>query len=103
MSTQNPALVTNHSVAFGGLASALVYHYRVRSKDAAGNLAVSGDLTFTTLGGVDATPPVITGTAATSITTNSATIVWNTNEARSEEHTSELQSHSDLVCRLLLE
>src|SRR5260221_8185664 len=26
-------------------------------------------------------------------------IVWN----RSEEHTSELQSHSDLVCRLLLE
>src|SRR5260221_4553135 len=26
---------------------------------------------------------------------------WNTD--RSEEHTSELQSHSDLVCRLLLE
>src|SRR5438034_8055792 len=25
------------------------------------------------------------------------------NEQRSEEHTSELQSHSDLVCRLLLE
>src|SRR5260221_6245769 len=25
------------------------------------------------------------------------------NEDRSEEHTSELQSHSDLVCRLLLE
>src|SRR5438034_8692511 len=25
------------------------------------------------------------------------------NEMRSEEHTSELQSHSDLVCRLLLE
>src|SRR5438132_3909248 len=27
----------------------------------------------------------------------------NTLHARSEEHTSELQSHSDLVCRLLLE
>src|SRR5215211_7271067 len=26
-----------------------------------------------------------------------------THRARSEEHTSELQSHSDLVCRLLLE
>src|SRR5436190_10826462 len=25
------------------------------------------------------------------------------NDSRSEEHTSELQSHSDLVCRLLLE
>src|SRR5215211_9158306 len=29
---------------------------------------------------------------------------WRTGpDARSEEHTSELQSHSDLVCRLLLE
>src|SRR5260221_3857898 len=28
---------------------------------------------------------------------------WTDNERRSEEHTSELQSHSDLVCRLLLE
>src|SRR5947207_12165536 len=29
------------------------------------------------------------------------TLKWRT--SRSEEHTSELQSHSDLVCRLLLE
>src|SRR5438034_5907061 len=28
---------------------------------------------------------------------------WSLAPARSEEHTSELQSHSDLVCRLLLE
>src|SRR5438034_4222485 len=28
---------------------------------------------------------------------------WKKFDARSEEHTSELQSHSDLVCRLLLE
>src|SRR5260221_5564879 len=28
--------------------------------------------------------------------------IWNP-QCRSEEHTSELQSHSDLVCRLLLE
>src|SRR5260221_5167802 len=28
---------------------------------------------------------------------------WQAKMARSEEHTSELQSHSDLVCRLLLE
>src|SRR5438034_2350185 len=28
---------------------------------------------------------------------------WLTSSWRSEEHTSELQSHSDLVCRLLLE
>src|SRR5260221_9895144 len=31
------------------------------------------------------------------------TIVNTTWKLRSEEHTSELQSHSDLVCRLLLE
>ena len=29
--------------------------------------------------------------------------VWKNKELRSEEHTSELQSHTDLVCRLLLE
>src|SRR5438034_6604622 len=29
--------------------------------------------------------------------------VYSTGFPRSEEHTSELQSHSDLVCRLLLE
>src|SRR5438034_8018473 len=38
---------------------------------------------------------------------SSARIVFGscvaTSPARSEEHTSELQSHSDLVCRLLLE
>src|SRR4030095_10631794 len=27
---------------------------------------------------------------------------WDLRKSRSEEHTSELQSHSDLVCRLLL-
>src|SRR5260370_13155597 len=30
-------------------------------------------------------------------------LVWNNEIARSEEHTSELQSHLNLVCRLLLE
>src|SRR5438132_10605518 len=32
-----------------------------------------------------------------------STIGRRVDESRSEEHTSELQSHSDLVCRLLLE
>src|SRR5260221_10914973 len=30
-------------------------------------------------------------------------VQYETGSSRSEEHTSELQSHSDLVCRLLLE
>src|SRR5438034_5639525 len=33
----------------------------------------------------------------------SAEAYFADNDTRSEEHTSELQSHSDLVCRLLLE
>src|SRR5438132_7072614 len=32
-----------------------------------------------------------------------AYLLWLYQRVRSEEHTSELQSHSDLVCRLLLE
>src|SRR5438034_10819610 len=37
------------------------------------------------------------------INCNGLTITGVTSPGRSEEHTSELQSHSDLVCRLLLE
>jgi hypothetical protein len=46
--TLDSALVTSHSVRLSGLTAATLYHYRVKSRDAAGNLAVSGDLTFTT-------------------------------------------------------
>src|SRR5438034_11538812 len=35
--------------------------------------------------------------------TRSCIASWAVSGIRSEEHTSELQSHSDLVCRLLLE
>jgi glucose/arabinose dehydrogenase/PKD repeat protein len=48
----NPAPVTSHSQGLSGLAPDTLYHYRVRSKDAAGNLSVSGDFTFTTLPGM---------------------------------------------------
>jgi hypothetical protein len=45
--------VVDHSVTLGGTSSPLqqgiTYHYRVKSKDKAGNEAVSGDATFTTL------------------------------------------------------
>ncbi len=42
------ARVLNHSVALSGLAQSTTYHFRALSKDAAGNLASSGDFTFTT-------------------------------------------------------
>src|SRR5207245_9082766 len=75
--TLNPALVTAHSQALSGLASSTLYHYRVKSNDAAANLATSADFTFTTL---DNIPPVISAVSASSITASGATIAWTTNE-----------------------
>jgi fibronectin type 3 domain-containing protein len=62
--TLNPSLVTNHSVNLTGLVASTDYHYRVKSKDASGNLAVSGDNVFTTANPVpDTTPPTVNLTA----------------------------------------
>ena len=45
----DPTLVTSHSITLTGLSPGTTYHFRVKSTDAAGNTAVSGDYTFTTL------------------------------------------------------
>ena len=47
-SALNSTLVTSHSVKLSGLSRLTTYHYRVLSRGSAGNLAVSGDFTFTT-------------------------------------------------------
>jgi hypothetical protein len=44
----NGALVTSHRVTLTGLAPSRLYHIRVRSRDAAGNLSTSADYTFKT-------------------------------------------------------
>ena len=38
-----------HSVVLSGLTPSTTYHYQVLSQDGSGNLAISGDFTFTTL------------------------------------------------------
>ena len=43
------ALSTSHRLALAGLSSDTTYHYRVRSQDPSGNLALSADFTFRTL------------------------------------------------------
>src|SRR5437879_5454962 len=70
MTTLDPALVTSHSVTVPGLTGRTTYHYRVDSRDAAGNLATSGDFTVTTAA-LDTTPPTITLTSPI----NGATVV----------------------------
>lgn len=47
-STLNASLVTAHSVNLASLSPGTLYHYRVSSRDEAGNTAVSTDRTFTT-------------------------------------------------------
>ena len=58
----NGTLVTSHSVAISNLTASTTYHYLVKSADAAGHLANSADLTFTTQT-PDTTPPTVTLTA----------------------------------------
>jgi len=47
-SIMDSSLLTTHTVTITGLAAETTYHYRVKSKDGAGNESVSGDDTFTT-------------------------------------------------------
>jgi hypothetical protein len=44
----NPNMILDHSLSLTGLNSGTIYHYRVKSRDAAGNLSISGDFTFST-------------------------------------------------------
>jgi hypothetical protein len=78
--TLNTTLVTSHSQALSGLSASTLYHYRVKSKDAAGNPATSADFTFTTAA-ADTTPPVISNVQATGVSGSGATITWTTDEA----------------------
>lgn len=68
-------LVTSHSVALLNLTAGATYHFRVRDRDAQGNLAVSADATFIAAGG---SGPTISNVAASAITITSATIIWTT-------------------------
>jgi phosphodiesterase/alkaline phosphatase D-like protein len=77
----NSALVISHSATLNGLTASTTYHYRVKSADATGNLAISGDNTLSTSGAPDTTPPTISGIAVSAVTSTGATISWITNES----------------------
>jgi hypothetical protein len=52
------ALATSHTVQLNGLSGGTSYHYRVKSRDAAGNIRISADHTFTTLNLPDTAAPI---------------------------------------------
>ena len=66
--------VTAHTVTLNGLTAGTLYHYRVKSKDAAGNLAVSPDAVFTTAPPPDTTPPAVSITTPAANSSVSGTI-----------------------------
>jgi len=73
--------VTDHSVSLSGLTANTLYHYRVESRDAAGNLIASEDRTFMTAMAPDVTPPVLSAISSDTPTHDGATIIWTTDEA----------------------
>ncbi len=56
---QDASLVTSHLINLAGLASSMVYHFRVKSTDNASNTAISDDYNFTTAQAPDTSPPTI--------------------------------------------
>jgi|GEM_PF-2217321 len=73
-------LVTGHSVGLTGLSPGMVYHYRVRSADGAGNQATSPDNTFQTAVQGDISPPLISNIQVSEISGSQATVSWTTDE-----------------------
>src|SRR5207249_7157472 len=72
-------LVTSHSIGLSGLSASTVYHYRVKSRDAAGNPATSADVTFTTAAPPDTTPPTVSITAPSAGATVAGTVTVSAN------------------------
>lgn len=78
--TLEPEYDTNHAVQIAGLTADVVFHYRIRSRDPAGNESRSGDRTFVLNPSSDTTPPEIEQVTVIDVTSQSARIAWRTNE-----------------------
>ncbi len=72
----NGSYITHHVFPLTGLSPNTTYHFQVKSRDLASNLATAGDFTFTTL--VENVAPVITNVHVVDITDISARVVWTT-------------------------
>jgi len=76
-------LVISHGQIVNGLSDDTVYHYRVKSKDANGNQAVSNDYTFTTeeiVSNIDTTPPTISDIYVNESSSTYFGVAWVTDE-----------------------
>ncbi len=81
-STQiSTGLTTSHSQTLNNLNPSTTYHFRLVSQDGTGNVAISGNNTFTTTDPPDTTPPAISNVSTLNISSTSATVTWMTNES----------------------
>ncbi|MBI5529886.1 MAG: hypothetical protein HY918_00085 [Candidatus Doudnabacteria bacterium] len=73
-------LTSSHNISLTGLNPSTQYHYRVKSADASGNQAVSGDNTFTTSAAqiIDTQAPTVpSGLAVSGVSSSSVNFSWN--------------------------
>jgi len=78
----------SESMTIGSLQSATTYYVALRTRDEVPNVsALSNVAPFTTQAVIvpDTTPPTVTNIAESAITTNTATIIWTTNEPATAE------------------
>lgn len=70
------SLVTSHSISLASLTANTTYHFKIHSKDAANNEAITTDQTFTTLASIvpDTTAPSVSITAPSADTTISGIV-----------------------------
>ncbi|MFC2022585.1 fibronectin type III domain-containing protein [Chloroflexota bacterium] len=71
--TLNPTLLTSHIVSLTGLEPETTYHYKVMSRDGAGNLTVSGEQTFVTASAGGGGVPAYFGTSQWDLAVTEAT------------------------------
>lgn len=76
-SASNATNVTSHSISLSGLGGNTVYHYRVKSTDAAGNTATSEDHSFQTGGSTNYAPTATTILAGTLSSGSSSNLSTN--------------------------
>lgn len=80
-SLKDEVFATAHSLTLKGLSPSTTYHFRVSSRDRAGNPAsYSGDYIFITAAGLDTIAPFITRVSVSGVTDRLAVISWVTNE-----------------------
>lgn len=80
--SEDSSFKTSHSVSLSGLAAGATYHFRVKSKDASGNLATSSDATFKTVSLPDKQAPIVSSVTSNTYAADTQTIniSWMTNE-----------------------